>query len=156
VLIDIKNEIRLLENSFSILLGYAPRKIDRTSMGNQGIDIPLDIGLPSQLLRNRPDVMAAEAHLMNAFELTNVARSSFYPSLRLSAADGFRSLDIAELFNANSLFSNLIASVAQPLINGRQIRTQYEVSQAQKEIALIDFERSLLIASREVSDAMYN
>ncbi|HZJ36619.1 MAG TPA: TolC family protein [Gillisia sp.] len=156
VLIDIKNEIRLLENSFSILLGYAPRQIDRTTMSNQVIAVPLDTGLPSQLLRNRPDVIAAEYNLMNAFELTNVARSSFYPTLRLTATGGFQSIDLAELFNANSLFANLIASVAQPLINGRQIRTQYEVSQAQQEIALIDFERSLLIASREVSDAMYN
>jgi len=156
VLIDIKNEIRLVENSFSILLGYTPRQIDRTTMGNQVIAVPLNTGLPSQLLRNRPDVIAAEYHLVNAFELTNVARSSFYPTLRLTAAGGFQSIDIAELFNANSLFANLIASVAQPLINGRQIRTQYEVSQAQQEIALIDFERSLLIASREVSDAMYN
>ncbi len=156
VLIDIKNEIRLLENSFSLLLGYAPRQIERTTLDNQVLEIALNTGLPSQLLRNRPDVIAAEAQLINAFELTNVARSSFYPSLRLSAAGGFRSLDIAELFNANSLFSNLIASLAQPLINGRQIRTQYEVSQAQQEIALIDFERSLLNASREVSDAMYN
>jgi len=156
VLIDIKNEIRLLENSFSILLGYAPRQIDRTTMGNQVIAVPLNTGLPSQLLRNRPDVIAAEYNLVNAFELTNVARSSFYPTLRLTAAGGFQSIDVADLFNANSLFANLIASVAQPLINGRQIRTQYEVSQAQQEIALIEFERSLLIASREVSDAMYN
>jgi len=156
VLIDINNEIRLQENSFSILLGYAPREINRTILDNQAISVPLNIGLPSQLLRNRPDVIAAEYNLRNAFELTNVARSSFYPTLRLTAAGGFRSLDIAELFNANSLFANLLASVAQPLINGRQIRTQYEVSQADQEIALIDFERSLLIASREVSDALYN
>jgi len=156
VLIDIKNEIRLLENSFSILLGYAPRQIDRTIIGNQFIAVPLNTGLPSQLLRNRPDVIAAEYNLVNAFELTNVARSSFYPTLRLTAAGGFQSIDVADLFNANSLFANLIGSVAQPLINGGQIRTQYEVSQAQQEIALIDFEKSLLIASREVSDAMYN
>jgi len=156
VLIDIKNEIRLLENSFSILLGYAPRQIDRTTMGNQDIAVPLNTGLPSQLLRNRPDVIAAEYNLVNAFELTNVARSSFYPTLRLTATGGFQSIDVAELFNANSLFANLIGSVVQPLINGRQIRTQYEVSQAQQEITLIEFERSLLIASREVSDAMYN
>lgn len=155
VLIDIKNEIRLLENSFSILLGYAPRQIDRTTM-DQDIAVPLNTGLPSQLLRNRPDVIAAEYNLVNAFELTNIARSSFYPTLRLTATGGFQSIDVAELFNANSLFANLIGSVVQPLINGRQIRTQYEVSQAQQEITLIEFERSLLIASREVSDAMYN
>ncbi|MFO7720911.1 MAG: efflux transporter outer membrane subunit [Gillisia sp.] len=156
VLIDLKNEIRLLENAFSILLGYGPREIERTNLNEQIISQDLDAGLPSQLLRNRPDVIAAEYNLINAFELTNVARSDFYPSLRLTAAGGFQSLDIAELFNVNSLFANLVGSIAQPLINGRQIRTAFEVSKAQQEIALLNFERSLLNASREVSDAMYN
>lgn len=156
VLIDLENELRLRENAFSILLGYAPRQINRATLEDQEISTPLNTGVPAQLLRNRPDVMAAEYNLVNAFELTNVARSSFYPALRLTAGGGWQSLDVAELFNANSLFANAVASIAQPLINGRQIRTQYEVSQAQQEIALLEFERSLLVASREVSDALYN
>ena len=156
VLVEIEANIRLLENSFSILLGEAPQQVDRTSLVEQEVETELKIGVPAQLLRNRPDVIAAEYDLINAFELTNVARSSFYPSLRLTAAGGFQSLELAELFNPNSLFANLAASIAQPLLNQRRIRTQYEVAQAQQEIALLDFERSLLNASREVSDALYS
>ena len=156
VLIDIENEIRLVENALSILLGDTPHHIKRSSLEEQEITTELKAGVPLQLLSNRPDVIAAEYNLINAFELTNVARSSFYPSLRLTATGGFQSLDLAELFNVNSLFANLAGSLAQPVFNRRQIRTQYEVSLAQQEIALLDFRRSLLIASREVSDALFN
>ena len=156
VLVDLENNIRLLENAFSIVLGEAPHQIDRGSLAEQEITTELKIGVPAQLLRNRPDVIAAEYNLMNAFQLTNVAKSSFYPSLRLTASTGLQSLEFEDWFSANSIFASVIGNLAQPIFNQRQIRTQYEVAQAQEEIALLDFRRSLLVASREVSDALYN
>ncbi len=156
VLVDLENNIRLLENAFSIVLGDAPHEINRGSLAEQEIAAELKIGVPAQLLRNRPDVIAAEYNLMNAFQLTNVARSSFYPSLRLTASTGLQSLEFKDWFSANSIFASVIGNLAQPIFNQRQIRTQYEVAQAQEEIALLDFRRSLLVASREVSDALYN
>lgn len=156
VVIDLENQIRLLENTFSILLGEAPHQIERTALEDQVLNTELKTGFPVQLLRNRPDVIAAEYNLVNAFQLTNVARSNFYPSLSISATGGFQSLDLAELIDANSLFANVIGSLAQPLFNRRQIRTQYEVAQAQQEIAFLEFRRSILNASQEVSDALYN
>ena len=156
VLVDLENNIRLLENALSIVLGEAPHQIDRGSLAEQEIITELKIGVPAQLLRNRPDVIAAEYNLMNAFQLTNVAKSSFYPSFRLTASAGLQSLEFEDWFSANSIFASVIGNLAQPIFNQRQIRTQYEVAQAQEEIALLDFRRSLLVASREVSDALYN
>lgn len=139
----------------SILLGSAPQEISRGELENQVINTPLNSGVPAQLLRNRPDVMAAEYNLMNAFELTNVARANFYPSLTLSATGGFQNIEIDKLFSANSLFATLIGGLTQPIFNKRQIRTQYEVSQAQQEQAYLDFRLALITASKEVSDALY-
>lgn len=156
LLIDINNQIRLLENSFSILLGEGPQFIERGTLQNQEINSPLKTGVPAQLLRNRPDILAAEYNLVNAFELTNVARSNFYPSLSLSAGGGFQSLELDELFNANSLFANLAGSLMQPVLNGRRIRTQFEVAEAQQEDALLNFKQAILNAGKEVSDALYN
>lgn len=155
ILIDLKNQARLLENAMSILLGSAPHEIARGSLENQDISIDLKTGIPAQLLRNRPDVVAAEYSLMNAFELTNAARAGFYPSLTLSASGGFQNIEIDKLFNANSLFATLIGGLTQPIFNKRQIRTQYEVSQAQQEQAYLDFRLAVITASKEVSDAMY-
>ena len=156
VVVDLENQIRLLENTFSILLGEAPHPVERTQLELQELKTPLRIGVPVQLLRNRPDVIAAEYNLMNAFQLTNVARSDFYPALRLTANGGFQSLDLADLIDGNSLFATFVGSLTQPIFNRRQIRTQYEVAQAQQEIAYLEFRRAILDASREVSDALYN
>lgn len=156
ILVDLKKESKLLENTLSILLGDTPHEIERTSLGRQEINTELKIGVPAQLLSNRPDVIVAENAYRNAFEMTNVARSQFYPSITLSATGGFQSLDISELFDANSLFANLVGGLAQPLFNKRKIRTQYEVAQSQQEQALLKFEQSLLNASKEVSDALYS
>lgn len=156
ILIDLKNQARLLENTMSILLGSAPQEITRGELENQVISTTLNTGVPAQLLRNRPDVIAAEYSLMNAFELTNAARANFYPSLTLSATGGFQNIEIDKLFSANSLFATIIGGLTQPLFNKRQIRTQYEVSQAQQEQAYLDFRLAVITASKEVSDALYN
>lgn len=155
LLIDINMYIQLLENTLSILLGGDPREIERGSLDQQTVYPELRIGYPSQLLRNRPDVIAAEFGLVNAFELTNVARSNFYPSLGISASGGLQSLDLDQLLSVNSLFATTIGSLTQPIFNARRIRTQYEVAQTQQQIAYLDFKQALLTASKEVSDALF-
>ena len=156
ILIDLRNEERLLENTLSILLGEAPMQIERTDLDDQEITTELNIGVPVQLLRNRPDVIAAEYELINAFELTNVARSNFYPSLTLSATGGLQALEAEDLFSVNSLFATIVGGLAQPILNGRRIRTEFEVSEAQQEQARLEFRRTILTASKEVSDALYS
>lgn len=156
LLIDLRNNARLLENTLSILLGSDSRAIIRGSLESQTINTTLTTGVPVQLLSNRPDVMSAEYRLINAFELTNVARSNFYPSLTLSATGGLQSLDFDKLFSSSSLFATVIGGLTQPIFNGRRIRTQYEVSQAQQEQAKLGFKFSMLNAGKEVSDALYS
>ncbi|SDE97599.1 efflux transporter, outer membrane factor (OMF) lipoprotein, NodT family [Pricia antarctica] len=155
ILIDLNNQSRLVENTLSILLGKEPGDIQRTTLDTQEITTELNVGVPIQLVRNRPDVMAAEYDLVNAFELTNVARSDFYPSLTLDATGGLQSLDFSDLFDSTSLFASIMSGLTQPIFNGRKIRTQYEVSQAQQEEARLSFRRAILTASKEVSDALF-
>lgn len=154
LLLDLDNSIELMENSFNILLGEEPKKIERSTLAQQKVDVKLATGLPIELLSNRPDVMAAEYNLINAFELTNAARSAFYPSLKLSANGGLQSIDFDKLFSANSLFGSLVGSLTQPIFNGRQIKTNYEVKKAQQETALLNYKKSILTASKEVADAL--
>lgn len=154
--VDLRRSVKTLENTFSILLGRPPQEIERTSLSAQNIEADkYQVGYPVQLLHNRPDVMAAEYGLRNAFELVNVARTAFYPNLTVSATGGLQSLALDNLFGASSLFANVVGSLSQPIINGRRIRSQYEIAQSQEEIAYLDFRQSILNASREVSDALY-
>lgn len=153
--VDLETAIFQTENVLSILLGEQPRGYARSVLDDQKLQSDLKLGVPTLLLSNRPDVIAAEYNLVKAFELTNVARSNFYPSLTISGTGGFQSLELEQLLNTNSLFANIVGGLAQPIFNQRKIRTQKEVAEAQQEQALLEFKRSLLNAGKEVSDALY-
>lgn len=154
LLIDIDTQIQLLENTMSLLMGDSSQTIARSSLKSQSLPESLALGYPASLLSNRPDVMQAEFNLMNAFELTNVAKAQFYPTLKLTGSGGVQSVDIDHLFSVNSLFANVVTGLAQPILNKRQIKTTYDVSLANKETAYLNFRKSILTAGKEVSDAI--
>jgi NodT family efflux transporter outer membrane factor (OMF) lipoprotein len=153
-LLSLDSQIRILENTISLLKGEAPGNVDRTTLEAQHTPINFQTGYTAQLLQNRPDVRQAEMNLRNAFELTNVANAQFYPSLRITASGGLQSLSLDKLFSAQSLFVNVIAGLAQPIFNKRQVKTNYEVSVANQETAYLGFKKSILTAGKEVSDAL--
>ena len=157
-LVTLDVQIQLLENTISLLMGEPSHEIERTSLSTQNFALNTDLGYPSALLANRPDVKQAEFNLINAFELTNAAKAQFYPSLRITGSTGVQSVDIDKLFSGNSVFANVLVGLAQPILNKRQIRTNYEVSLANQERAYLNFRKTILNAGNEVSDAlkMYN
>lgn len=154
LLIDIDTQIQLLENTMSLLMGEPSHSIERSTLEGQKLPIDLKLGYPTQLLANRPDVMRAEYNLMNAFELTNAAKAQFYPTLKITGSGGVQSVDIDHLFSVNSLFANVVAGLAQPILNKRQIKTNYDVSLANQETAYLNFRKTVLTAGKEVSDAI--
>ena len=154
IIADLKNSIIILENTLSILMGESSAKIDRNTFESQSNQPTITLGVPATLLRNRPDVIAAEYNLISNFEQTNVAKSNFYPTLKVTASGGLQSIDLKEWFSANSLFANVITGLTQPIFNQRQIRTKFEISKANQEKAYLQFEQSLLTAGKEVSDAL--
>ncbi len=154
--VDLETAIFITENTLSILLGKAPEHYERSVLDNQQLESDLKLGVPATLLRNRPDVIAAEYNLIRAFELTNVARSNFYPSLILTASGGFQSLELDKLLSTSSLFATVVGGLTQPIFNQRKIRTEKEVADSQQEQALLEFKRSLLVAGNEISNALYS
>lgn len=154
MLIDIDTQIQSLENTMSLLMGEPSHAIERSTLETQKIPIDLKLGYPAQLLANRPDVMQAEYSLMNAFELTNSAKAQFYPTLKITGSGGVQSVDIDHLFSVNSLFASVVGGLLQPVLNKRTIRTNYEVSLANKETAYLNFRKTVLTAGKEVSDAI--
>lgn len=154
LLVNIDVQIELLENTMSLLMGEPSHKIERSTLNQQNIPVQLDLGYAVNLLANRPDVRMSEYDLMNAFELTKAAKAQFYPTLRITGNTGIQSADIDNLFSANSLFANVVGGLLQPVINKRQVRTQYEVSLANQERAYLNFRKTILLAGKEVSDAL--
>ncbi len=154
ILKDLKYSVKIAENTLSILLGKTPQTIERGLFESQEIRADIEVGIPALLLSRRPDVVSAELNFRQSFELTNVARSNFYPSLMINASGGFQSLEIKDWFNANSLFSSVFTSLTQPILNQRKVKTGYNIAKANQQKAYLQFEQTLLLAGKEVSDAL--
>jgi len=142
------------ENTLSTLLGRSPGDIERTTLSDQALLDSLATGVPAQLLRNRPDVIAAEYQYRSAFELTNSARAAFYPSLTLTAEGGFESLEAGDLLVPGSLFYNLIGGLTQPIFAQNQNEARLDRRQARQTQARLELRRTLLTAGSEVSNAL--
>ncbi|MCC7233625.1 MAG: TolC family protein, partial [Bacteroidia bacterium] len=151
---DLKQNIKETENALSILLGRPPSGIQRDSLERENNVTNLETGIPAQLLSNRPDVQQAEQNFRNYFELTNVARSYFYPSLTITGSAGLNAFSVSDLFRPGALAASIGAGLTEPIFNHRSNKTRLEVAKAQQQEALLDFQNTLLIAGQEVSDAL--
>jgi NodT family efflux transporter outer membrane factor (OMF) lipoprotein len=152
---DIKNNIRQTENALSILLARPPGAIKRDSIFNQQVYASLNIGVPAQLLANRPDVREAEFQLRNTFDLINVARSYFYPAITITGEAGLYTNSLSNFFKPGAFFANLIGGITQPIFNNGLNKQRLKVAEANYEAAQYAFKRALLTAGQEVSNALY-
>ncbi|WP_317041609.1 efflux transporter outer membrane subunit [Flavobacterium chilense] len=151
---DLKRSIRETENALNILLGQASGPIDRGVLADQVIPEKIAIGLPAQLLENRPDVRQAEFDFRTAFETTNMAKTYFYPSLTLTASGGLSTLQLKNFFD-QSIFYSIIGGLTQPLFNQGLNRARLTNAQSRQVQAYNNFQQSLLVAGQEVSNALY-
>lgn len=151
---DLKRSIRETENAINILLGQASGPIERGVLGEQVIPEKIAIGLPAQLLENRPDVRQAEFNFRTAFETTNLARTYFYPSLTLTASGGLSTLQLKNFFD-QSIFYSIIGGLTQPIFNQGLNRERLTNAQSRQVQAFNNFQQSLLVAGQEVSNALY-
>lgn len=116
-LLDLRQQVKEVENSLSILLGDVPGTIERGRLAGQEFPQELAVGVPLQLLSRRPDVKSAELSLASAFYSTNAARSAFYPSITLSGTAGWTNSAGSMIVNPGKLLLSAIDSLTQPLFN---------------------------------------
>ena len=152
---DLKQSIWEAENALCILLARSPGTIKRTSINDQKPVSELKIGIPSQLLQNRPDVQQAEFAFRSAFENTNLARASFYPQLTITGQGGLSTLQMKNLFD-NSIFYNFIGGLTQPIFSQGQNKARLKTAQAQQLEAYYGYQQSLLTAGQEVTNALHS
>src|SRR4051812_4834800 len=153
---QLEQDIAVQENALSVLTSVAPSVIKRTgNIREVSFTDQLSAGVPSSLLQNRPDVKAKELDLIIANANTSIAKANMYPSLSITALGGINSLKASNCFNIPaSLFTAATAGITQPLFQQKQLKTQYELSQVEREKTVIQFRQSVLTAVGEVSDAL--
>ena len=116
-LIDLKRQVREIENALSVLLAKAPQRIERGTLDGQVMPENLVTGVPLQLLENRPDVKIAEMTLASAYYTTNQARSAFYPGLNITGTAGWTNGSGISVANPGQFMFQALASLAQPIFS---------------------------------------
>lgn len=155
---DLESNIRQLENAICVMLGRNPEAIKRSTISSLKSPSTLSYGVPAQMLANRPDVNQAELQFRSAFELTNAAKASFYPTISLTSGMlGYSTVNgLSHFFRPENLFASIAGGLTQPLFARKQLKTQYELAKSEQKIALLNFEKTVLAAGKEVSDILYS
>jgi multidrug efflux system outer membrane protein len=152
---DFEGQLHQKENELSALLGRNPGAIPRgRTLEELAIPPAVPPGLPSALLERRPDVREAEEQLASAHARIGEAKALLYPSISLTGAYGWESTELGDLLESPSQSWSISANLLQPIFNAGQNQRRVEVAESQQRQALYAYERSVLIAFREVEDAL--
>lgn len=152
--VDLKEQINQTQNTLALLLAETPRNYERGKLADQVMPDDLSIGVPLQMLSNRPDVRSAERSLEAAFYVTNQARSAFYPSIVLSGSAGWTNAAGSIIVNPANFIATAVGQLTMPLFNRGQNIAQLRIAKAQQEEASLSFQQTLLNAGAEVNDAL--
>lgn len=150
---DIEYSIRETENSLCSVLGEVPHEIVRGRIDEQQLPDNLAVGVPVQMLSNRPDIRQAEYSLMQSFYATNAARSALYPSITLSGSAGWTN-NAGVITNPGKLLLSAAGSLLQPIFNANANRANLKIAKAQQEESKLAFQQALLNAGAEVNNAL--
>ena len=152
---NLHRQIRETENSLSLLLGQAPQQIERGTLADQKMLESFSVGVPLQMLSNRPDVKQAEMALAGSYYYTNQARSAFYPKITLSGSAGWTNSAGGAIINPAKFIATAVGSLTQPLFDRGVNVAKLKIAKAQQQEALLAFQQSILNAGSEVSNALY-
>ena len=151
--VDLKRQIREMENSMSLLLNEAGHQIQRGKFYNQSLPSEFATGVGIQLLTNRADVHAAEMALAQCFYDVETARSRFYPSITISGNAMFTN-NLGTVINPGKWLLSAVGSLTQPIFQHGQIVAGLKVAKAQQEQAFNTWQNLVLKAGNEVSNAL--
>src|SRR6478609_9172803 len=149
-------EIIATENALNFVAGRYPQRIPRRDTLDVN-DLPamLNTGIPSELLKNRPDIQMAEKEFLATWHELKSSRANFYPSILITAQVGMNAFKSSLWFQAPASFAwGLLGGVTAPLLNRPQIMARYRTSYAEKNVAFLDYQKVVLKGVEEVSTEM--
>lgn len=143
-LLDIRQQLHQTENQMCSLLGkVSGTPIERGSIEDWTSPEMIDVGIPVEVLSNRPDVKQAEYQFAQAFYTTNGARSAMYPSITITGSLDFYSMIV-----------NAVGSLVEPIFQQGQLRANLKIAKAQQAEAEVAFRQSIIDAGIEVNNTM--
>ena len=155
VIPDTERLIEQTENQLRLLLGQPPGNVPRSHpLTAQSQPPAVPPGLPSALLERRPDLRAAEQQLVAANANIGVAKAAYFPTISLTGLLGYESNQLSSLFKGASGTWQFVPQVTQPIFTAGRLTSQVHFAEAQQQRALIQYEKAIQTAFREVSDAL--
>lgn len=154
LLLELEREAVGIEHALAFLVGSSPSEFKAAEPSGTPKEVSIPTGMPSDLLARRPDIAAAESRLRAAGENLGVVKASYLPRITLGATGGLSSLDLAKLFDADSLFGAIGPNVAIPIFQGGRAKSDRLRVEAGAREALADYEETVLDAFREVETAV--
>ncbi len=156
--VEILQRITEDESKINFLLGRFPQSIVREkSILSKEIFPQVKVGIPSDLLKNRPDIKQAELKLIATKADVRSARKAFYPSLNITGAMGFQAFNPSFLFRSpESLAYTALGSLTMPIINRSAIQAQFKTAQARQVEALYNYQKAIINGYIEVYNEMNN
>ncbi len=152
-IIDVRREIRSVENAICKLLAVTPRHIERSAWDMYELPERVSTGIPAQLLENRPDIQAADQSLAQAFYNTNAARAAFFPKISLQGILGWGN-NSGVIADPGALLFNALASLTQPIFAQGKLIAQLKVNKLAMEEAQHQYIQTVINAGNEVNEAL--
>ena len=148
-------QIAQTENQLSVLLGQNPGSITRGTLSGQTLGAPeIPAGLPSELLRRRPDVLSAEQSLIAANANIGVSVANFFPQIGLTALLGRASPELSQFTDGQKNVLDIGGRLTGPLFQGGRLRAEYKAAKARFDESKAAYQQTVLTAFQEVSDAL--
>ena len=153
---QLEKEIILQENALHVLAGELPGiQQGRTMLQEIKFPEQLSTGVPIDMVRRRPDVRSRELDLVIANAKVGISKAQMYPALRITAAGGVGALKASDWFNIpGALFGTVGGTILQPLLQHKELSTQYKIAAIEREKTIVAFRKTVLGAVGEVSDAI--
>ncbi|WP_439870418.1 efflux transporter outer membrane subunit [Pseudomonas syringae] len=152
----IDRQFRQTNNALSLLVGVS--NINKQLADKAGPDLSLvqaiSPGAPSELLIHRPDIQAAEHRLLARNANIGAARAAFFPRITLTGMYGSSSSQLSNLFESGQQAWSFAPQITLPIFAGGGNRANLDLAKVRKDIAIVDYEKSIQTAFREVSDAL--
>lgn len=142
------------ENYLSILLGQNPRKLERGRLDALQSPPAIPVGMPSELLQRRPDLLVAEQQFYAETARIGMTQAMRFPSFSITGALGVASSDLSNLLSSEALMYSVGGSVLGPIFNWGKNKRRVEIQQETARQALLKYELAVLNAFREVDDAL--
>lgn len=142
------------ENAICVLLGTYPRTIERGTQLPQQVMPATPVGLTSDLLQRRPDIMQAEQVMIGANAQIGVAIANYYPRIGLSALYGAQGVEVSDLFKSNFSIWSLAAGLTGPIFQGGRLKAGVQAQEAFWNESIAQYKQTITVAFRETSDAL--